>query len=74
MSQSGSMNASQINSTDYNNTAIGSPNRGYQSILSTTETDTDNTIAYRCRAWLLDDSDTTTITQTSDITVIVEGM
>ena len=74
VSQSGSMNTSSVPSTDYNTTAIGSPNRGYQSILTTTETDTDNTIAYRCRAWLLDDSDTTTITQTSDITVTVEGM
>ena len=71
VSQSGSMNASQINSTEYNNTAIGSPNRGYQSILTTTETDTDNTITYRCRARLLNDSGITTIRQTSDITVTV---
>ena len=74
VSQSGSMNASQIPSTEYNATAIGSPNRGYQSILTTTETDIDNTITYRCRARLLDDSDNTTSRQTSDITVTVEGM
>ena len=71
VSQSGSMNASQISSTEYTNTAIGSPNRGYQSILTTTETDIDHTIAYRCRARLLDDS--ANIRQTSNITVTVQG-
>ena len=74
VSQSGSINASNLPSTDYNIAAIGSPNRGYQSILTTTETDADNTITFRCRARLLDDSATTTIRQTSDITVTVEGI
>ena len=72
VSHSSSMNTSQIPSTEYNTTSIGSPNRGYQSILTTTETGTHNTITYRCRARLLDDSDTI-IKQTSDITVTVEG-
>ena len=75
VSQSGSMNismtASQISSTEYNTTAIGSPNRGYQSILTTTETDIANTITYRCRATPAEDS--AKIRQTSDITVTVEG-
>ena len=71
VSQSGSMNASQISSTEYNATAIGSPNRGYQSILTTTETDIANIITYRCRATLGEDSANNR--QTSDITVTVEG-
>ena len=71
VSQSGSMNASQINSTEYDTTEIGSPNRGYQSILTTTETDTDHTITYRCRARLTNSY--ANIRQTSNITVTVKG-
>ena len=71
VSQSGSMNETNLPSTD--TTATSSPNRGYQSILTTTETDTNNTITYRCRARLLDNS-TSTIREISDITVTVEGL
>ena len=78
VSQSGSMNATNLNgsrlsSTDYNIAAIGSPNRGYQSILTTIEIDIDHNITYRCRA-RLNDSGITTSRQTSDITVTVEGL
>ena len=39
---------SNVSSTEYVTT--GSPEDGYQSILTTTEIDTENTISYRCRA------------------------
>ena len=45
---SGSATFSDISSTEYVTT--GSPEDGYQSILNTTETDTENSISYRCRA------------------------
>ena len=53
---------SGVPSTDYETT--GSPEDGYQSILTTTEIDTENTISYRCRAtitigrihWVTNDS------------------
>ena len=44
----GAASFSAVTSTDYETT--GSPEDGYQSILTTTETDTVNTISYRCRA------------------------
>ena len=47
-SSSGAALFSNVPSTDYVTT--GSPEDGYQSILTTTETDTENTTTYRCRA------------------------
>ena len=47
-SSSGAVSFSDVPSTDYETT--GSPEDGYQSILTTTENDTENTISYRCRA------------------------
>ena len=78
VSQSGSLNTTNLNgsrlsSTEYNIAAIGSPNRGYQSILTTIEIDIDRNITYRCRA-RLNDFGITTSRQTSDITVTVEGL
>ena len=53
---------SNVSSTEFVTT--GSPEDGYQSILTTTEIDTENTISYRCRAtitiggihWVTNDS------------------
>jgi len=45
---SGAASFSDVPSTDYETT--GSPEDGYQSILTTTENDTESTISYRCRA------------------------
>ena len=47
-SLSGSMNESYVKSNEY--VRSGSPESGYQSILTTTENDTVNMIIYRCRA------------------------
>ena len=47
---SGSMRVSQLRPTEYNITTSGSPESGYQSILTTTENDTVNMIIYRCIA------------------------
>ena len=47
-SSDGAAAFSDVPSTDYETT--GSPEDGYQSILTTTETDTESTISYRCRA------------------------
>ena len=66
---SGAASFTDVFSTDYETT--GSPEGGYQSILTTSETDTENTISYRCRArntvgridWV-----------TSESTLEVEGM
>ena len=65
-SPSGSNN-SQLNSTKYI-TTTGSPESGYQSILTTTENDTVNMIIYRCRARISDNKNF------SDIIVIIEGI
>ena len=46
----GLMNESFLNPTEYNITTTGSPESGYQSILTTTENDT---VIYRCRAKIL---------------------
>ena len=46
----------------------GSPERGYQSVLTTSENDTVNTIFYRCTATTLGYS------SFSDITIFVEGI
>ena len=63
----GMMNTS-IPSTEYMTT--GSPEDGYQSILTTTETDTENRISYRCRARLVVDS---SIQGANDTTLDVVG-
>ena len=47
-SSDGAATFSDVPSTDYVTT--GSPEDGYQSILTTTETDTESIISYRCRA------------------------
>ena len=57
-----------LNPTEYNITTTGSPESGYQSILTTTENDTVNMIIYRCRAR------TPYYLNYSDVTVTVEGM
>ncbi|CAI8012112.1 hypothetical protein GBAR_LOCUS7772, partial [Geodia barretti] len=48
-------------------TTTGSPERGYQSVLTTSENDTGNTIIYRCTATTLGYS------SFSDITILVEA-
>ena len=62
-SPSGSTNESQLSPNEYKTT--GSPESGYQSILTTTENDTVNMIIYRCRArmasYLIDTSDFVTV-------------
>ena len=66
--QSGSDGASAFPSTEYETT--GSPEDGYQSTLTTTETDTENTITYHCRAALDIDS---SVQQNDDTVVTVIG-
>ena len=66
--QSGSDGASDVPSTEYETT--GSPEDGYQSTLITTETDTENTIIYHCRAALDIDS---SVQQNEDTVVTVIG-
>ena len=66
--QSGSDGASDVPSTEYVTT--GSPEDGYQSTLNTTETDTESTITYRCRAALDIDS---SVQQNEDTVVTVIG-
>ena len=57
-----------VPSTEYETT--GSPEDGYQSTLTTTETDMENTIKYRCRAALVVDSN---IKETNDTDLTVVG-
>ena len=66
-SPSGSVKYFRLNSTEYDITTTGSPEGGYQSILTTTENDTVNMIIYRCRARI---SDTKNF---SDVIVTIEG-
>ena len=67
-SPSGSENFYRLNSTEYDITITGSPESGYQSILTTTENDTVNMITYRCRARI---SDTKNF---SDVIVTIQGI
>ena len=67
-SPSGSENYFRLISTKYGITVNGSPESGYQSILTTTENDTVNMIIYRCRARI---SDTKNF---SDVIVTIEGL
>ena len=66
-SSSGSVHYSTLNSTEYDITTTGSPESGYQSILTTTENDTVNMIIYRCRARI------STTKNFSDVIVTIEG-
>ena len=66
-SPSGSVNYSRLNCTECDITVTGSPESGYQSILTTTENDTVNMIIYRCRARI---SDTKNF---SDVIVTIPG-
>ena len=66
-SPSGSMNFYGLNITEYDIQWSGSPESGYQSILTTTENGTVNMIIYRCRARIF----TTKIF--IDVLVTIEG-
>ena len=61
--RSGAATFSDVPSTEYETT--GSPEDGYQSTLTTTETDTENMITYRCRAALVVNSSVQGITDTT---------
>ena len=49
----GDVTFEDVDPAQYETTVI--PDNGYQSILTTTETDTQNMISYRCRAQLTDE-------------------
>ena len=49
-------------------TTTGSPERGYQSVLTTSEDDTVNTIIYRCTATV------SSYSSFNDIAIFVEGI
>ena len=66
-SPSGSLNYFRLNSTEYDITRTGSPESGYQSILTTTENDTVNMIIYLCRARI------STTKNYSDVIVTLPG-
>ena len=68
-SPSGSTNESQLSHNEY--TTTGSPESGYQSILTTTENDTVNMFIYRCRARMPTYSSEIRVL---DVTVNVKGM
>jgi len=70
-SSTGSVIFPAVPSTEYETT--GSPEDGYQSTLNTTETDTENTITYRCRAALVVDSKIKETIDT-DLTVVGEDI
>ena len=70
-SASGLIKESFLYLTEYNITTTGSPESGYQSILTTTENDTVNMIIYRCRARIPVYSDEI---NGLDVTVTVRGM
>ena len=66
--RAGHYSFSDVPSTEYETT--GSPEDGYQSTLTTTETDTENMITYRCRARLVGGS---SIRGIADTTLNVVG-
>ena len=70
-SSSGSVHYCRLNSTKYNITTTGSPESGYQSILTTNEYNTVNMIIYRCRARISTNSTTKNF---SDVIVTIEGL
>ena len=62
-----------VNSSQYETTML--PDHGYQSILTTTETDTQNMIRYRCIARLTDEGgNDVIITRQATTDVEVQGM
>ena len=62
-----------VDPTQYETTVL--PDHGYQSILTTTETDTQNMISYRCRAQLTDEGgNDINIEGAATIDVEVQGM
>ena len=62
-----------VNSSQYETTVL--PDHGYQSILTTTETDTQNMISYRCRARLTDEGgNDLNIARSATTDVEVQGM
>ena len=69
----GKVTFEDVDSTQYETTVI--PDHGYQSILTTTETDTQNMISYRCRARLTDEGGYDINIEGADtIDVEVQGM
>ena len=68
-SPSGSMNESHVKSSDY--VGSGSPESGYQSILTATENDTINMIIYCCRVRIPSHRSGTS---GLDVTVTVKGV
>ena len=68
-SPSGSINKSFVGSNEY--VGSGSPESGYQSILTTTENGTVNIIIYHCRAKIPSHRDGISVL---DVTVTVKGM
>ena len=62
-----------VDPTQYETTVL--PDHGYQSILTTTETDTQNMTSYRCRPQLTDEGgNDLDITRTATTDVEVQGM
>ena len=62
-----------VDPAEYETTVL--PDNGYQSILTTTETDTQNMISYRCRAQLTDEGGyDINIERAATIDVEVQGM
>ena len=69
----GAVTFEDVDPTQYETTVIR--DNGYQSILTTTETDTQNMITYRCRAQLTDEGGNDLGIMTTDTTdVEVQGM
>ena len=69
----GTMTFEDVDPAQYETAVL--PDHGYQSILTTTETDTQNMISYRCRARLTDEGgNDLDITRTATTDVEVQGM
>ena len=67
------MTFEDVDPAQYETTVL--PDHGYQSILTTTETDTQNMISYRCRAQLTDEGgNDINIERAATIDVEVQGM
>ena len=72
----GAVTFEDVDPTQYETTVL--PDHGYQSILTTTETDTQNMISYRCRPRLTDeggnDINDLDIMTTATTDIEVQGM
>ena len=69
----GEVTFEDVDPTQYETTVL--PDHSYQSILTTTESDTQNMIIYRCRARLTDEGgNDINITGTATTDVEVQGM